>query len=96
MTQVTVHQAKTHLSKLINKALEGEEVVIAKRDKPVVRLAVVRPEKGSRQIGWGKGLVTYIAPDFDEPLDDFAEYTETAEEEQARLSRGKNSGRRSK
>jgi prevent-host-death family protein len=40
MTQVTVHQAKTHLSKLINKALEGEEVVIAKRDKPVVRLAV--------------------------------------------------------
>jgi prevent-host-death family protein len=37
VTQATIHQAKTHLSKLIRKALAGEEVVIAKRDKPVVR-----------------------------------------------------------
>lgn len=58
MTQVTVHQAKTHLSKLINKALEGEEVVIAKRDEPLVRLQVVRSRKGQRRLGWAKGLVT--------------------------------------
>jgi antitoxin (DNA-binding transcriptional repressor) of toxin-antitoxin stability system len=56
MTQVTIHQAKTNLSKLIQKALNGEEVVIAKGDKPVVRLEVVQQRPESR-IGWLKGAV---------------------------------------
>jgi len=38
MTQTTIHQAKTHLSKLIGKALDGEEVIIANRAKPLVPL----------------------------------------------------------
>jgi prevent-host-death family protein len=71
MTQATIHQAKTHLSKLIRKALDGEEVIIAKRDKPVVRLETVRPKKAQRKLGWGKGFVRYVAPEFDEPLEDF-------------------------
>jgi antitoxin (DNA-binding transcriptional repressor) of toxin-antitoxin stability system len=51
MTQVTIHQAKTQLSRLIQKALAGEEVVIANRDKPVVRLEVVESAKPKRRLG---------------------------------------------
>lgn len=80
MTQATIHQAKTHLSKLIRKALAGEEVIIANRDKPLVRLEVIEPPKGKRRLGWAKGLVTYMAPDFNAPLDDFEEYMYTPEE----------------
>jgi antitoxin (DNA-binding transcriptional repressor) of toxin-antitoxin stability system len=94
MTQATIHQAKTHLSKLIRKALDGEEVIIAKRDKPLVRLEAVYSKKSKRKLGSGKGLVTYIAPNFDEPLEDFAEYMETADEEQMRLAKCKRSTRR--
>ena len=94
MTQATIHQAKTHLSKLIRKALDGEEVIIAKRDKPLVRLEAVHSKKSKRMLGSGKGLVTYIAPDFDESLEDFAEYMETAEEQKMRLAKRKSSMRR--
>lgn len=94
MTQATIHQAKTHLSKLIRKALDGEEVIIAKRDKPLVRLEAVHSKKSKRKLGSGKGLVTYIAPDFDEPLKDFSEYMETAKEEKMRLAKRKSSMRR--
>jgi prevent-host-death family protein len=87
MTQATIHEAKTHLSKLIRKALDGEEVIIANRDKPLVRLEAVRPKKLKRKLGSGKGLVTYVAPDFDEPLEELAEYMETAEEEKTRRKR---------
>jgi prevent-host-death family protein len=93
MMQATIHQAKTHLSKLIRKALDGEEVIIAKRDKPLVRLAVIGSNKPQRKLGSGKGLVTYVAPDFDEPLEDFAEYMETAEEKKLRRAKQKISGR---
>jgi antitoxin (DNA-binding transcriptional repressor) of toxin-antitoxin stability system len=94
MTQATIHQAKTHLSKLIRKALDGEEVIIAKRDKPLVRLEAVHLKKSKRKLGSGKGLVIHIAPDFDEPLEDFAEYMETADEKEMRLAKRKGSMRR--
>ena len=48
MTQVTIHQAKTQLSRLIRKALAGEEVIIPNRDKPVVRLEVIAGGKPDR------------------------------------------------
>ena len=41
MTQVTIHEAKTQLSKLIQMVLAGEEVIIAKRDKPLVKLVMI-------------------------------------------------------
>ena len=94
MTQATIHQAKTHLAKLIRKALDGEEVIIAKRNKPLVRLEAVYSKKSERKLGSGKGLVIYIAPDFDESLEDFAEYMETAEEQKMRLAKRKSSMRR--
>ncbi|MHC5066481.1 MAG: type II toxin-antitoxin system Phd/YefM family antitoxin [Planctomycetota bacterium] len=55
MTQVTIHEAKTHLSRLIAKVLEGEEVVIANRDRPVVRLEPIKPERPARKMGTLKG-----------------------------------------
>ncbi len=51
MTQVTIHEAKTHLSKLIQMVLDGEEVIIAKRDKPLVKLVLIAEEKPQRQLG---------------------------------------------
>ena len=76
MHQVNVHEAKTQLSKLIQEALDGEEVVIARNSKPLVRLEVLPGVKKQRRIGGLKGVVINIADDFDEPLDDLADYME--------------------
>ena len=69
MAQFTVHQAKTQLSKLIAAAERGEEVVIARRDKPAVRLVVANDLKPPRVFGSMKGLID-IGPEFFEPLPD--------------------------
>ncbi len=50
--QVTIHEAKTHLSRLIAAVERGEEVVIARRDKPVVRLVMEKQEKPKRRLGF--------------------------------------------
>jgi len=67
MTTVTVHAAKTQLSKLIARAEAGEEVIIARRDKPVVRLVPVEQAKPKRQFGSMKGRAS-VGPEFFEPL----------------------------
>jgi len=72
MTTVTVHHAKTHLSKLIAAAERGEEVVIARGNKPAVRMvAVVTPEPAAPRIprvpGRLKGLVS-LDDSFFEPM----------------------------
>jgi prevent-host-death family protein len=89
MTQATIHEAKTHLSKLIRKALDGEEVIIANRDKPLVRLEVIKPSAGKRRLGWAKGLVSYMSPDFNAELEDFEEYMYTPDEIARRGARKK-------
>ncbi|MEP7072323.1 MAG: type II toxin-antitoxin system Phd/YefM family antitoxin [Verrucomicrobiota bacterium] len=89
MTQATIHQAKTHLSRLIKQALAGEEVIIANRDKPVVRLEAIQPPKSKRKLGWAKNLVTCMAPDFSAPLDDFEEYMYTPAEVACRPAKKK-------
>lgn len=66
-----VAEAKANLSTLVRKALQGEDVVIARDNKPLVKLVPVAV--ASRTPGTAKGVVT-IAPDFDAPLDDFAGY----------------------
>ncbi len=71
MTQVTIHEAKTHLSKLIHKALAGEEIIIAKGKQPLVKLVVLPEVRPHRRIGGAKGMITFIADDFDAPLEDF-------------------------
>jgi prevent-host-death family protein len=66
MSQFSVHEAKTNLSKLIASVLEGEEVVIARGNVPVVRLVPVQPI-GKRSFGAFKGKLAIDAR-FDEPL----------------------------
>ena len=56
MPTVNVRQAKTHLSRLLAQAEAGEEVVIARRGEPVVRLVPCRP-KGKRRFGAMKGRI---------------------------------------
>ena len=67
MITVTVHNAKTQLSKLIARAEAGEEVIIARGKKPVVRLVPVEDAKPRRQFGAMKGKV-WVGPEFFEPL----------------------------
>ncbi|HXA79590.1 MAG TPA: type II toxin-antitoxin system prevent-host-death family antitoxin [Candidatus Acidoferrales bacterium] len=63
----TIHQAKTNLSRLIEKASEGEEVIIARGSKPVARVVPVGAVKGKRQPGSLKGKLR-VGPEFFEPL----------------------------
>ena len=56
MTTVTIHQAKTNLSKLIARAEAGEEIVIARGKEPVVRLTPLAEPKRTRKPGLLKGL----------------------------------------
>jgi prevent-host-death family protein len=67
MTTVTIHAAKTQLSKLIARVEAGEEVIIARRDKPVARLVPVGQTAPKRRFGSMKGKV-WVGPEFFEPL----------------------------
>ncbi len=67
MTTVKIHHAKTHLSRLIEKACSGEEVIISRGDEPLVRLQPLREKKGQRKPGSMKGKLK-VGPEFFEPL----------------------------
>ena len=66
MTTVNIHAAKTHLSRLVEEAARGEEIVIAKAGKPVARI-VPLPKKNLRRPGTMKGKI-WMSDDFDAPL----------------------------
>ncbi len=68
-----MYEAKTHFSLLVGEALKGEEVVIARNGKPLVKLVPVKERKPSDAFGMDRGKL-WISPDFDEPLEDFKEY----------------------
>jgi prevent-host-death family protein len=72
MKQVNMHEAKTHLSRLVDEAAAGEEVVIAKAGRPLVKLVPYVPDRKPRQPGGWEGQV-WISPDFDDPLPEFEE-----------------------
>ena len=67
MTEVNVHEAKTHLSRLLVRVGGGEEILISRAGKPVARLVPARRGRGRRKPGRfvGKGR---IADDFNAPL----------------------------
>lgn len=67
MSTVTIHQAKTNLSQLLQKVAAGEEVIIARGTKPVARLVAIGEVKGKRQPGSWKGRLA-VGPEFFEPL----------------------------
>ncbi len=64
MCIVNIHYAKTHLSKLLAQAAAGEEVVIAKAGKPLVKMVPIEPEKKDRVLGLDAGTFE-IPEDFD-------------------------------
>ena len=64
MVKVNTHEAKTHLSRLLERVAEGEEIVIAKAGKPVAKLVPYVEQKEPRKLGTWKGKVR-LAPDWD-------------------------------
>jgi prevent-host-death family protein len=66
---INIFEAKTQLSKLVEKAENGEDVIIARAGKPVARLTQLKPEKKPIVFGLMKGRI-WIADDFDAPLPD--------------------------
>jgi prevent-host-death family protein len=69
MSIVNIHEAKTHLSRLLERVAAGEEVVIAKAGRPVAKLVAYDEDQAPRKLGGWKGSV-WIADDFDELPDD--------------------------
>lgn len=69
MIQVNVHEAKTHLSRLLERAAGGEEVVIARSGVPVAKLVAHQEERSSRPLGLLEGKIR-IGEDFDDELPD--------------------------
>lgn len=65
---VNMHEAKTNLSKLVEEAERGEDILLARAGKVVARIVAVAPSR-KRELGQWKGRVR-MAPDFDAPLSD--------------------------
>ena len=75
MHQVSIEEAKSTLPDLIEAAVGGDEVFIAKDEQNIVRLVPVSGPKPIPQFGSAKGQIV-MAEDFDAPLEDFDEYAE--------------------
>ena len=69
MEKINVHEAKTHLSRLLDRAQAGEEFLIAKAGKPVARLGPIAPVRTKVRFGVLKGKIR-IPANFDAPLSD--------------------------
>lgn len=77
MAVVNVHEAKTQLSRLIEQALRGEEVVIARNGVPAVRLVQVEATQAAvprRQPGLWAGMIEEIDPDWWKPENDLVDH----------------------
>jgi len=67
MATVNVHQAKTHLSRLLRRVAAGEEIIIAKAGRPLARLIPFTERREDRRLGTERGHIV-VADDFDAPL----------------------------
>jgi prevent-host-death family protein len=65
--EVNIHEAKTHLSRLIERALAGEDVIVAKAGKPLVRITPIALKKPV--LGSARGMFT-LPPGWDAPMTD--------------------------
>jgi prevent-host-death family protein len=75
METVNVYEAKTHLSKLLERVERGETIVIARAGTPVAVLSpYVDTGKGARPLGIDRGSI-WMSDDFDDPIPGFEEYT---------------------
>lgn len=75
MQQVDISVAQTQITELLQSALQGEEIIITRDNHPILKLIQVASQPKRRQRGSAKGQI-WMAADFDEPLEDFKEYTE--------------------
>lgn len=69
MAEVSVYEAKTQLSRLLDRAARGEEIVITRNGRPVARLVQIQRSRGPRKLGALRGKIA-ISDDFDDPLPD--------------------------
>ncbi|MGY0195662.1 type II toxin-antitoxin system Phd/YefM family antitoxin [Leptothrix sp. BB-4] len=69
-----IAQAKAQLSELVQRALAGEDIVIARDNRPLLRLTPIVPARAVRRPGSAATEVVQLADDFDAPLDDFSAY----------------------
>jgi prevent-host-death family protein len=69
MAQVNIYEAKTHLSKYVEQAESGQDVIIARGGRPVAKLTSISPERRKVRFGVLKGKIR-VADDFDAPLPD--------------------------
>jgi prevent-host-death family protein len=76
--RVNIHEAKTHLSRLVDRAAAGEEVIIGRAGKPVAKLVAYTPPVERRTMGAMRGQI-WIAPDFDETDEEVIELFENSE-----------------
>jgi antitoxin (DNA-binding transcriptional repressor) of toxin-antitoxin stability system len=76
MQTITLEEAQSHLSEIIEKLAPGEEVVLIHDDKPVATIRAIAPSPVStpRKFGTLKGTILYIAPDFDAIPEGFEDY----------------------
>ena len=74
MKQYNIAEAKSHFSELVKLALLGEEVVIARDNKPILKLSPLAAAGKARQPGSAKGQILSISPNFDDIPTDFKEY----------------------
>jgi prevent-host-death family protein len=73
MTRVNIAQAKARFSELVQKAVSGQEVIIARDNKPLLKLVPLTASHGPRKPGGARGKI-WMAPDFDDTPADFKEY----------------------
>lgn len=73
--KVSVTEATTGLTSSVNPAIDGEEVIICIDDRPAIKLVPIEPVKPRPKFGSARGLI-WMSDDFDEPLEEFREYTE--------------------
>jgi prevent-host-death family protein len=65
--EVNIHEAKTHLSRLLQRVAAGEEITIARAGVPVARLVAVEKKNAKRPLGFARDKI-WVADDFDAPL----------------------------
>ena len=78
-TTIPIDEAQAKLKELIHRLAPGEEVIITENEHPVAKLVSEQPKPPPTSRpgpGLCKGMITYIAPDFDAPLEDMKEYME--------------------
>ncbi|MSO99346.1 MAG: type II toxin-antitoxin system Phd/YefM family antitoxin [Rhodospirillaceae bacterium] len=67
MAVINVHEAKTHLSRLLERVRAGEEIILGKSGKPIAKIVPYTPQAEPRKPGIAKGKI-WIADNFDDPL----------------------------